>query len=386
METMTDYYEVLGLSKGASPEEIKKAYRKLALKFHPDKNPDNDEAEKKFKEVSAAYEVLSDPQKKEMYDRYGEAGVNGSYAGGGGFGQGGFSSMDDALRTFMDAFGGMGGGESIFESFFGGGRSQGQGFAQQGASKKASITISFEEAAKGVEKELAVSSYVSCDTCDGKGAKSSSDIKHCDYCQGAGQVHQTRGFFSMTSTCPKCHGAGQTIENPCKSCSGAGRKKEKRRVKINIPAGVDNGMRMRMAGYGDAGEGGGPPGDLYVFIQVTSHDVFQREGDDIIVELPVSFAEAALGIKKEIPSLGKPCRISIPEGTQNGKVFRIRGEGFPNVHGHSKGDLLVKVLVETPTHLSARQKELLTEFSEIESDDNHPKRQTFFEKVRSLFS
>ncbi len=382
---MADYYQTLGVSEGASAEEIKKAYRKKALKYHPDKNPDDAQAEEQFKKISEAYDVLGDPQKRELYDRYGEAGVNGAQGGGFGGGHGGFSSMDDALRTFMDAFGG-GGRESIFESFFGGGQAGGGHYAQQGASKKASLTITFEEAIRGVEKEIALQTYATCSTCDGKGAKSSSDIQTCSHCGGSGQLHQTRGFFSMTTACHHCHGTGQKIVNPCPDCKGAGRKKERRRVKISIPAGVDSGMRLRMAGYGDAGEGGGPPGDLFVFIEVRPHEIFKRDEDDILVELPISFTEAALGVKKEIPAPGKTCRISIPEGTQSGKVFRVRGEGFPNVHGRGKGDLLVRVAVETPTKLSSKQKELLKEFSELEGEHNHPKRRSFFEKVKAFFS
>ncbi len=381
---MSDYYQVLGVEKGASSDQIKKAYRKMALKYHPDQNPGDSGAEDRFKKISEAYGVLSDSKKKSIYDQYGEAGLEGAASGGFG-GQGGFSSMDDALRTFMDAFGGGGGGDSIFDSFFGGGRS-GQQHARQGASKKAQITISFEEAASGVDKELAITTYSSCTTCNGKGAKSSSDIQACPHCQGSGQLHQSRGFFSMSTTCHYCDGSGQKIVNPCSGCKGNGRIKEKRRVKINIPAGVDSGMRLRMSGYGDAGEGGGPPGDLFVFIDVEQHEFFHREDDDIILELPISFAEAALGMKKEIPALNKSCRISIPEGTQTGKIFRVRGEGFPNVHRKGKGDLLVHISVETPTHLSLKQKELLTELKGLERDHNHPKKRSFFEKVKSFFS
>ncbi len=384
-----DYYETLGLNKGATQDEVKKAYRKMALKYHPDKNSGDSEAEAKFKEVSEAYEVLSDPKKREMYDRYGKESVFAG-AGGGAAGPGGFGSMDDALRTFMDAFGGGGGGGgSIFETLFGGG---GGGFAgggnyvQQGANKKATIRISFTEAANGVEKELAVTRLMNCSTCSGRGAATSDGIRTCSQCNGAGQVFQTRGFFSMSSPCPQCHGAGQTITDPCKECKGQGRVREKQHVKVQIPAGVDTGMRLKMSGYGDEGEGGGPPGDLYVFIEVDSHPIFEREGDDLLLDLPMGFSEAALGSKKEIPTLSGPCRLSIPEGTQPGKVFRVRGKGFPNVHGRGRGDLLVRVAIETPTHLTEKQKEMLRAFGETEGVDNLPRKKGFMDKIKSFFS
>lgn len=378
-----DYYDILEISKGASQDEIKKAYRKMALKYHPDKNPGNAEAEAKFKEVSEAYEILSDPKKREMYDRYGKEGV---FAGAGAGGApGGFGSMEDALRTFMDAFGGgMGGGESIFETLFGfGGKSQGG--VQQGANKKATIRISFEEAAKGVEKELAITKYTTCTQCNGSGAASPSAIQQCTTCGGEGQVFQSRGFFSMATICPHCGGSGKKITDPCTQCRGQGRIKEKERVKVHIPAGVDTGMRLKMGGYGDAGPGGGPPGDLYVFINVDTHPIFERQGDDVLLELPLGFAEAALGVKKKIPTLFGECLLTIPEGTQTGKVFRIRGEGIPNVHKRGKGDLLVRVTVETPTHLTDKQKEMLEEFGKTEGIDNLPRKKSFLEKIKSFF-
>ncbi|MGM0440388.1 MAG: molecular chaperone DnaJ [Chlamydiota bacterium] len=384
---MADYYEVLGVSREATPEEIKKAYRKKALKYHPDKNPDDATVADKFKEISEAYEVLSNSDKRQLYDRYGKDGLDGAGMGPGG--GAGFESMDDALRTFMGAFGDMGGGGSIFDSLFGGSMGGGarETYAQQGASKKANITISFEEAATGIEKELYINRYVLCSTCNGSGAASSQGVQTCSTCGGSGQVVQSRGFFSMSSTCPHCMGKGKIIVNPCNSCGGRGRVREKAHVKVGIPAGVDDGMRLKMRGYGDAGEAGGPPGDLYVFISVKPHDFFVRQGDDVILDLPIGFAEASLGCKKEIPTLsGTEYRLSIPEGTQNGKTLRIRGEGFPNVHGQGVGDLMVRVHVETPIHLTSRQKELLEEFGRLEAPKNFPKKKDFLEKVKSFFT
>lgn len=386
---MADYYDTLELSRTATADEVKKAYRKKALQYHPDKNPGDAAAEKKFKEVSEAYEVLSDDKKRQLYDRYGKEGVQ---SAAGGAGMHGFSSMDEALRTFMGAFGMGGGGESIFDFFGGGGGGDFGGHetrrgARQGASKRVNITISFEEAAKGVDKELAITNYVSCNVCNGRGASSPQGVKTCTQCGGRGQVFEQRGFFNMTMTCPTCHGEGKTITDPCKNCSGQGVVKEKQHVKIHIPAGVDSGMRLKMNGYGDAGQAGGPPGDLYVFITVEPHELFEREGNDITLDLPISFAEAALGCKKEVPSLfNHTCRITIPEGTQNGKIFRVKGEGFPNVHGHGKGDLLVRIFVETPSGLSDRQKQLLQEFSDLEGPNNLPKRKGFLDKIKEFFS
>ena len=377
-----DYYETLGISKGATAEEIKKAYRKMAIKYHPDKNQGDADAEARFKEVSEAYEVLSDDQKRQMYDRYGKEAVG---AGMGPGGPQGFGSMEDALHTFMNAFGGGGGG-SIFDSLFGGmgGGGGAQTMAEQGASKKANVRISFAEAAKGVEKELVVTNYAQCEKCHGSGAASAGGKQTCAKCQGRGQIFQSRGFFSMSSLCPDCQGSGQRITDPCRECSGAGRVKKKQHVKVHIPAGVDNGMRLKMTGYGDAGVHGGPAGDLFVFITVDEHPVFQRDGDDVVLDLPIGFAEAALGAKKEIPTLSENCMITIPEGTQSGKIFRVRGKGFPNVHGRGKGDLLVRAVVETPTSLTKEQKELLKKFGE--SEENLPAKKGFMDKLKGLFS
>ncbi len=387
---MSDYYDALGIAKDASTDEIKKAYRKSALKYHPDKNPGDAAAEKKFKEISEAYEVLSDDKKRQVYDQYGPDALRGGMGGGPGGpgsmgGAGGFSSMEEALRTFMGAFGGGGGGDSIFDSIFGSQQEQ-RGGAQQGASKKMSLTITFEEAIKGAEKEAAISNFVECSRCDGSGAASASAIKKCNRCHGTGMIHQSRGFFSMSSPCTTCRGHGKTISDPCKECHGEGRLKKKQNITIKIPPGVDNGMRIRMGGYGDAGQGGGPAGDLYVYVNVEPHAVFQRDGDDIIVELPISFTEAALGCKKEIPSpIGSSLRIDIPEGTQPDKVLRVKGKGSPNVHGQGDGDLLIRITIETPIRLSDKQKELLEKFATLETESNSPRKKNFFDKVKSFF-
>lgn len=378
---MTDYYDVLGIARDASADEIKKAYRKKALQYHPDKNSGDSDAEQRFKEVSEAYEALSDPEKRRVYDQFGADGLRGAAAGAGPGGYG-FSSMDDALRTFMGAFGGSG-LDSIFDGFFGGGETMGG--ARRGASKKATLTLSFEEAAKGIEKEIAISNYVSCSTCDGRGSASANGIRTCNQCGGQGQVFQSRGFFSMSSTCPTCHGEGQIISDPCRVCRGQGRVKEKHKVQVRIPAGVDDGMSLRMGGHGDAGAGGGPPGDLYIQIRVSPHEFFAREGDDLILEIPLGYGDAALGCKKEIPTLAGHVRLTIPEGTQSGKVFRVRGEGFPNVHGRGKGDLLIRAVVETPSRLSDKQKDLLREFQETEEPSNFPRKKKFMDKIKSFF-
>lgn len=380
-----DYYTILGVSKSASQEEIKKAYRKLAVKYHPDKNPGDAEAEKKFKEISEAYEVLGDAQKRESYDRFGKAGAFGN---GQGFAQG-MGSMEDALRTFMGAFGE--GGESLFEGLFGG---LGEAFgmrgdsSRQGSSKKVSINLSFEEAATGVTKEIAMTGYVACGGCSGKGSNSDRGISTCSRCKGSGQVVQSRGFFSMASTCPDCGGEGKVITDPCKQCRGSGRVKEKRHIKINIPAGVDNGSRLRLTGHGDAGANGGPSGDLYVFISVANHPVFDRKDDDLLLDLPISFVDAALGMKKEIPTLmkDKTCKLTIPEGVQTGTVLKVKHCGFPNVHGRGTGDLLVRIIVETPQNLTEEQKSLLRSFAEIENADNFPKKRSFLDKIKRFFS
>lgn len=384
---MSDYYQILDLPKDATKEQIKKAYRKKALKYHPDRNPDDPKAEASFKKVSEAYEALSDENKRQLYDQYGEAGLKGAGGMGGGPGGPGFASMEEALHTFMNAFGGggMGGGDSIFDSFFGF-DSRGSSHARKGASKKVSLKISFEDAVTGTEKKISLTQNVTCSKCNGLGANSQQGINTCPSCQGSGQVFQRQGFFSMSSTCHQCQGEGKVITDPCSSCDGRGKVKQKRQVKISIPAGVDNGMRLKMSGYGDAGEQGAPSGDLYVFIEVASHDTFQRDGDDVYFDFPITFTEASLGTKKEVPTPhGKSYLLTVPEGSQTGKVLRIKGSGFPNVHGHGTGDLFIRIFVETPVRLSSKQKEILKNFASLEQPENHPSKKSFFGKVKDLF-
>lgn len=382
---MADYYQILGISKNATATEIKKAYRKKALEVHPDKNPNNKNAEAQFKQVSEAYEVLSDQNKRQMYDQYGEEGFK--HAAGMGGGQQGFSaaSMEEALRTFMGAFGsGRANSGGIFDAFFESGFSESG--ARAGASKKVSLTITFEEAIKGVTKEISISNYSLCETCEGSGAKNPSSISTCSTCGGQGSIHQNRSIFSMSSTCPACHGAGRVITIPCPKCQGIGRLKKRKHVKVTIPAGVDNGMRLKVNNAGDAGVGGGPAGDLYVDIQVETHEFFLRDGDDVILQLAITFAEASLGTKKEILTpLSGSYLITIPAGTQSGKILSVRGHGAPNVYGNGQGDLLVKIQVDTPTQLNDRQKELLEEFSKIENAKNPTKGNSLFGRMRQLF-
>jgi molecular chaperone DnaJ len=296
--------------------------------------------------------------------------------------------MEEALRTFMGAFGGGGGGGDPFSDIFGGGGGGGtDADNRRGASKKVTITLSFEEAARGGEKELAITNYIACEGCGGSGAKSKNSIKTCATCQGQGQIYQSRGFFSMSRTCPHCNGAGQMITDPCATCKGEGRRKDKQRIKVRIPAGVDNGMRLKMSGYGDAGPAGGIPGDLYVYIQVQPDPLFRREGDDIYLDVPITFSEAALGCKKEVATpLKETCRVQVPDGVQSGHLLRVSGKGLQNVHGQGTGDLYLRILVETPVKLNSKQKELLRSLAELEGDQNHPHRKGILDKLKVFFS
>ncbi|MCB1132230.1 MAG: molecular chaperone DnaJ [Verrucomicrobiae bacterium] len=378
MSEKRDYYEVLGVSRDASPEEIKKSYRKLAVKFHPDKNPGDHTAEEKFKELGEAYEALSDPDKRAAYDRYGHAAFSGGMGGGGG--RGGFGGFHDPMDIFSQIFGGG------FEDFFGGGggRRKGSG-KQRGSDLRYDLEISLEEAATGVEKELEIERYVPCDTCEARGTKGSGGVKVCSTCGGRGVVARQAGIFIQQSTCPECRGAGETISDPCKSCHGEGRVQRESRIKLRIPAGVDTGTRLRSAGNGDAGVRGGTAGDLYVFLHVRDHDVFERDDADLFCEVPLPFSTAALGGELKVPTLNGQASIKIPAGTQGGTVFRLREKGMPALSAQRRGDLNVRVQVEVPTKLSHSQQEKLREFAESIGEHNSPMQEGFFQKAKRFF-
>jgi len=373
--TKRDYYEVLGIEKGVSDDEIKKAYRRLAVKYHPDKNPGDKTAEEKFKELGEAYEVLSDPHKRATYDQYGHAAFD---RRAGGFGRAG--GFHDPFEIFREVFG----GGSIFEDLFGGGASD-PSQPQRGGDLRYDMELAFEEAAHGCEKEITVTKLERCDVCHGSGAEAGSRVRACPTCGGRGQVISSRGIFSIAQTCPHCQGAGRIIERPCKACRGTGRRERTSKIKLRIPAGVDAGSRLRSAGNGEAGWRGGPPGDLYVVLHIKPHEIFQRDGDDLLCEVPVSFVQAALGAEVEVPTLDGNTQIKVPPGTQPGTMFRLKGKGIKNIQGYGHGDLHVRVLVEVPTHLSSAQKAKLQEFAELCDGKENPLSQSFFEKAKKLF-
>ena len=353
-----DYYEILGVSRNADTEDIKKAYRKLAVKFHPDKNPGDHHAEEKFKELGEAYEALSDPQKRAAYDQYGHAAFDPRQrAGRGGFG--GAGNFHDPFDIFREVFGAGGGG--IFESIFGGGHDPAG--PQRGDDLRYDLEITLEEAALGCEKEISVSKPDKCDTCNGSGAEHGSKMRTCSTCGGRGQVLMSRGIFSIAQTCPNCKGAGRILEKPCKSCHGEGRHERVSKIKLRIPAGVDGGSRLRSSGNGEGGQRGGPAGDLYVMLHLKPHEIFQRDGSDLLCEVPVSFVQAALGADIEVPTLEGRATIKIPAGTQSHSTFRVKGRGVKNLQDHGHGDLHVRVQVEVPTRLTAEQKAKLQEFA-----------------------
>ncbi|MFZ1908026.1 MAG: molecular chaperone DnaJ [Burkholderiales bacterium] len=363
-----DYYEVLGVNRDASEEEIKKAYRRLAMKWHPDRNPDNPKAEEHFKEANEAYEVLTSAEKRAAYDQYGHAGVHpqGSAGGAAGFGD-----------IFSDIFGEIFGGQR-------GGRST----VYRGADLRYNLQITLEQAAHGFETKIRIPGVAQCETCGGGGARKGTQTQTCPTCHGAGQVRISQGPFSIAQTCPRCHGSGKIIPHPCDECGGTGRVKLQKTLSVKIPAGVDEGDRVRLSGEGEPGVNGGPPGDLYVQVQVKQHPVFQRDHDDLHCEMPVSFATAALGGEIEIPTLDSSARIKVPAETQSGKVFRLRGKGIVGVRSRSAGDLFCHVVVETPVKLTERQKDLLREFESISQEDSarhNPRSKSWLEKVKEFF-
>ena len=370
-----DYYEVLGLEKGVSEEEIKKAYRKMAVKHHPDKNPGDKAAEEKFKELGEAYEVLSDQQKRAVYDQYGHAAFD---RRSGGFGRAG--GFHDPFEVFREVFGGGG----IFEDLFGGGHHDASQ-PHRGDDLRYDMEITFEEAAQGCEKEITITKPERCDTCDGSGAEAGSRARTCPSCGGRGQVITSRGIFSIAQTCPQCQGAGRILDKPCKACRGNGRREKTSRIKLRIPAGVDTGARLRSSGNGEAGWRGGPAGDLYVFIHVRPHEIFQRDGDDLVCDVPVSFVQATLGTEIDVPTLTGKASLKLPAGTQPGTVFRLKGKGVKNIQGYGHGDLHVRINIEVPTQLSSAQRTKLEEFAQLCNGNESPISQSFFDKAKKLF-
>ena len=381
-----DYYEVLGVQKGASDAEIKKAYRQKAKEFHPDKNRDDPKAaEEKMKEVNEAYDILKDPQKKAAYDQYGHAafsGGTGASAGAGGFG-GGFGG-------FGGGFGGFGDMDDILNSFFGGGGRRRQQGPSRGADLRYDMELSFTEAAFGVTKEIRIPREEKCSECSGSGAAAGTTPETCPTCHGTGQVSQVVntpfGRMSNTTTCGKCNGRGKYIKSPCKKCNGAGKVRANRTISVTIPAGVDDGMKVRIQDAGNAGTNGGPNGDLYVYTFVKAHELYQRDGADVHVEVPITFVEAALGATIKVPTIHGIVEMDIPAGTQTGKVFRLREKGIPHVRGTGKGDEFVHVKVVTPQKLSDRQKEIMQEFAELSGEKVNPEQTGFFKKLKKLFS
>jgi molecular chaperone DnaJ len=377
MSRKRDYYEVLGVDRSVGEDELKRAYRKLAVKYHPDKNPGDHTAEEKFKEIGEAYEALSDPSKRAAYDRYGHAAFQGGGMGGGG-------GFHDPFDLFREVFNGGGGG--IFEQFFGGGGGADSSGRQRGSDLRYDLQITLEEAARGCEKEIEIRKLDPCEPCSGSGAQKGSKAVTCPTCRGRGQVVASRGFFQVAQTCPACHGSGKIIEKPCPSCQGEGRIEKTSRVKIKIPAGIDTESRLRSTGGGEAGVRSGPAGDLYVVVHIREHDVFTRNGMDLTCEVPIPFSTAALGGEIKVPTLNGSVSLKIPPGTQGGSVFRIRGFGMPSIQGIGKGDILTQVQVEVPTRLNSEQRAALQAFAELCGEENNPINKSFYDRVKSFFA
>ena len=368
-----DYYEILGVQRGATDQEIKSAYRKLAMQYHPDRNPNNPDAEEKFKECSEAYAILADSEKRELYNRYGHAGVGGAAPGG----------FDPSVfQDFGDIFGEFFG----FGDLFGGGRSGGRNRAQRGADLREDVTIEFEEAAFGVEKQVTYRKHELCDKCNGSGSAHGKTPASCRSCGGRGQVRYQQGFFSIARTCPTCHGAGSVISDPCTNCRGEGRVVQQKTIDAKIPAGVEDGTRIRFTGLGEAGVHGGPPGDLYLVLRVKEHAFFERQENDLYCVVPISYTQAAVGTEIEVPTLEGEQTLKIPEGTQSGTILKLRGKGVPVLNGHGKGNLFVEVRVQTPTKLTKRQRELLQELQGISQVENKPQRTSILDKMKDIFT
>ncbi|WP_209427084.1 molecular chaperone DnaJ [Pararhodobacter sp. SW119] len=375
-----DFYDVLGVTRSASADEIKKAYRSKAKELHPDRNADNPGAEAAFKEVNEAYEALKDPEKKAAYDRFGHAAFEGGMGGGPrGARGGGMHPGADFSSAFSDVF------EDLFGDFMGGGRGGGRQRASRGSDLRYNLRVTLEEAFTGIQKSVRVPTLAACDECNGTGAEGGAEPVSCPTCGGMGKVRAQQGFFTIERTCPTCGGLGQIVKNPCKSCRGAGRVEKERTLSVNIPAGVETGTRIRLSGEGEAGLRGGPPGDLYIFIEVREHALFQRDGQDLHCRVPISFAAAALGGEVEVPTIdGGRSRVKVPAGSQTGKQMRLRGKGMPALRGGGQGDMRLELVVETPVNLTAKQKELMREFESL-SENNNPEGSSFFSKVKSFW-
>jgi len=375
-----DYYDILGAKRGASADELKKAYRQKAKELHPDRNADNPQAEAQFKEVNEAWDVLKDEQKKAAYDRFGHAAFENGTGGGGGGPRGGGFQQGDFASAFSDVF------EDLFGDFMGrGGGGGNRQRAQRGSDLRYNLRVTLEEAYRGVQKTINIPASMTCDTCRGTGAEGGAEPVTCPTCSGMGKVRAQQGFFTVERTCPTCNGMGQTIKNPCKTCHGAGRVEKERQLSVNIPAGVETGTRIRLAGEGEAGLRGGPQGDLYIFIEVKEHAIFQRDGVHLFCRVPISMPNAALGGEVEVPTIdGGSARVKVPSGAQSGKQMRLRGKGMPALRGAGTGDMVIELAVETPVNLTARQKELLREFEKL-SEENNPEGNSFFAKVKGFW-